>query len=400
MTERQRKRLKPGDYQLIKLRHQNTYRHMKYSGLQNVTLQNFAKKGQHTVEAAEDEKQIHIESKQYLDQKFDIEKRSDIKRDSLFQHSDDTATQMNDPFKTGEQFFSIGNQKDLRLPEAQISRRGDQESKIKKEQNSTMKLRISTESMNKKNKNVEMSVIKAKNFGFEECEEVSELNPSRMKKYGISTRMKTTGMGMTGKSFGPAKTQTDKYNSVSSAIGHQQRPQRDGPPRNEKYKMNKTFQVPKKSDIKVEQDEQLALKEDKEAKKQLYDRLQSVMKEEGEIKRELYQKLQQNQTGDISATDYESIMGTSFQIAPKDILNHSLHTDRRSFKARASTVRNDPLLEQHSSWLPISKEYERRIKKKESKLRSFVQDQNLFRIERQCFKDEAEMFKQHTKTNR
>ena len=91
---------------------------MKYSGLQNVTLQNFAKKGQHTVEAAEDEKQIHIESKQYLDQKFDIEKRSDIKRDSLFQHSDDTATQMNDPFKTGEQFFSIGNQKDLRLPEA------------------------------------------------------------------------------------------------------------------------------------------------------------------------------------------------------------------------------------------------------------------------------------------
>ena len=90
---------------------------------------------------------------------------------------------------------------------------------MKKEQNSSLKLRISTESMNKKNKNVEMSVIKAKNFGFEECEEVSELNPSRMKKFGISTRMKTTGMGTTCKSFAPAKTSTEKYNSVSSAIG-------------------------------------------------------------------------------------------------------------------------------------------------------------------------------------
>lgn len=40
---------------------------MKYSGLQNVTLQNFAIKGQHTHEATEDEKHLHIESKQYLD---------------------------------------------------------------------------------------------------------------------------------------------------------------------------------------------------------------------------------------------------------------------------------------------------------------------------------------------
>ena len=46
MTERQKKKLKPGDYELMKLRHQNTYRHMKYSGLQNVTLQNFARKDQ------------------------------------------------------------------------------------------------------------------------------------------------------------------------------------------------------------------------------------------------------------------------------------------------------------------------------------------------------------------
>ena len=52
--------------------------------------------------------------------------------------------------------------------------------------------------------------------------------------------------------------------------------------------MNKTFQLPKKSEIKVEQDEQLAFKEDQEAKRELYDKLQSVMKEEGEIKRELY----------------------------------------------------------------------------------------------------------------
>lgn len=104
-----------------------------------------------------------------------------------------------------------------------------------------MKLRISSDSMNKKGKNVEMSVIKAKNFGFEECEEVSEMNPSRMKKYGISTRMKTTGMGLTGKNFGPTKTTTDKYGSVSSAVGQQQRSPRDGSPRNDKSKMNKTF---------------------------------------------------------------------------------------------------------------------------------------------------------------
>ena len=105
---------------------------------------------------------------------------------------------------------------------------------MKKEQNSTMKLRISTESMNKKNKNAEMSVIKAKNFGFEECEEVSEMNPSRLKKYGISTRMKTTGMGLTGKSFGPGKTTTDKHGSISSAVGQSQRTQKDGSSRNDK----------------------------------------------------------------------------------------------------------------------------------------------------------------------
>ena len=104
-----------------------------------------------------------------------------------------------------------------------------------------MKLRISTDSMNKKNKNAEMSVVKAKNFGFEECEEVSEMNPSRMKKYGISTRMKTTGMGLTGKSFGVGKATAEKYGSVSSAVGQSQRSQRDGSPRNDKSKMNKTF---------------------------------------------------------------------------------------------------------------------------------------------------------------
>ena len=68
-----------------------------------------------------------MESKQYLDQKFDVERRSDIKRDSLFQNSEETMTQMIDPFRTGDQFFTVGNQKDIRLPEAQINRRVQQD---------------------------------------------------------------------------------------------------------------------------------------------------------------------------------------------------------------------------------------------------------------------------------
>ena len=89
----------------------------------------------------------------------------------------------------------------------------------------------------------------------------------------------------------------------------------------------------------------MVMREEREVKRELYHKLQSVMKEEGEVKRELYQKLQQNQNNEISATDYESIMGTSFQIAPQDILNHSLHADRKSQKPRASTTRQDPLIE-------------------------------------------------------
>ena len=115
LTERQKQQLKPGDYQLVKLRHQNTYRHMKFTGLQNATLQNFAKKHISGNYLQKDEEHDQVESS-YLANKFDEDKRMDNKRDSLFQ-SDDTGTQMMDPFRTGETFFAIGMRDDAKPPE-------------------------------------------------------------------------------------------------------------------------------------------------------------------------------------------------------------------------------------------------------------------------------------------
>ena len=41
----------------------------------------------------------------------------------------------------------------------------------------------------------------------------------------------------------------------------------------------------------------------------------------------------------------------------------------------------DKLLSEHKSWMPICKEYERRVRRKEGRLRSFAQDVDLFKIE-------------------
>ena len=104
---------------------------MKYSGLQNATLQNFANKGRSKNQLYVDDKEEHAESN-YLANKFDEEKRNENKRDSLFQQSDDTATQMMDPFKTGETFFAIGLNKDRDSKPPEIStRKPEEKGKVK-----------------------------------------------------------------------------------------------------------------------------------------------------------------------------------------------------------------------------------------------------------------------------
>ena len=62
-----------------------------------------------------------------------------------------------------------------------------------------------------------MSVVPARNFGFEECEEVSEINPSKRNKLGITTRMQSTGMGTTTANNLPTTA------TVSSVVGHEKR---------------------------------------------------------------------------------------------------------------------------------------------------------------------------------
>ena len=90
---------------------------------------------------------------------------------------------------------------------------------------------------NKRESEQTMSVVQARNFEFEECEEVSELNPSKRMQMGITTRMQTTGMGTTAANFHLPTTAT-----VSSAVA----PGKRGVYSKTKggtAGMNKTFQV-------------------------------------------------------------------------------------------------------------------------------------------------------------
>ena len=82
-----------------------------------------------------------------------------------------------------------------------------------------------------------MSVVQARNFEFEECEEVSALNPSKRMQMGITTRMQTTGMGTTAQNFNLPTTAT-----VSSAVAQGKRGVYSKT-KNSIVSMNKTFQV-------------------------------------------------------------------------------------------------------------------------------------------------------------
>ena len=98
----------------------------------------------------------------------------------------------------------------------------------------------------------------------------------------------------------------------------------------------------------------------------------------------------------------DSVMETNFSIAPHDIMNQTMQTDRRTMSQTKpqSSPSQDPLLMKHKNWFPISREYERRIQRMEGKLRSVAQDAGLFKIENARFKNEADQFRQYTKTNR
>ena len=94
-------------------------------------------------------------------------------------------------------------------------------------------------------------------------------------------------------------------------------------------------------------------------------------------------------------------MDTQFSIGPQELPINSMQHTFSDIKPQSQSRHSvDPLLLKHERWHPISKEYERRIQRKEGKLRSYAQDSDAFKIANQGYKIEADMFKRKTKTNR